>query len=150
MISNHIVTNRLRRQQQAATNNAFAATFPIVESAVAPPNLPAPVPRLEGFAVPPAAGAATGATSVLPLPQEEELPAPQVQQPSFPPPPRGHGKPERMPRRQLTLREQYFPALLNLMRWKDGRAYTPDHQFTRDDLLAIHADHVYRHFKDRV
>jgi len=28
--------------------------------------------------------------------------------------------------------------------------YAPDHQFTRDALLAIHADHKYHHFKDRV
>ena len=36
------------------------------------------------------------------------------------------------------------------MHWKDGRAYASDHQCTRDKLLAIHADHIYCLFKDRV
>jgi hypothetical protein len=36
------------------------------------------------------------------------------------------------------------------MRWKDGRVYASDYEFSREELLTIHADHVYRHFKDRV
>ena len=129
-------------QRTSTQNITFAAAFPN-KGAIAPAassNGPA-VPPPGGFVVPQEMDAA-------PIPRE--LAAPQAQPIPNPPPPRGSGRPQRAPRRQLTLREQYYPALINLMRWKDGRAYASDHQFTRDELLEIHADHVYRHFKDRV
>ena len=138
--NNAVANNRGRRQQQQAPNNAFA----IAEAAAAPPNPPVAVPCLEGFHAPPALVAAA------PSPKNEYPSAPPAQQPAISAPPRPRGCPRRAPGCQLTLRQQYFPALLTLMCWKDGRIYAPDHEFSREELLTIHADHVYRHFKDRV
>ena len=72
MPNNHVIKNRHRRQQQSATNNAFATAFAIAEAAVNPPILPAPVPCLDGFAVPPAAEAVTPPAAVT-LPRNNLL-----------------------------------------------------------------------------
>ena len=129
--NNAVANNHGRRQQQQAPNNAFAIT----EAAAAPPNPPIAVPCLEGFHAPPALVAAA------PSPKNEYPSAPPAQQPAISAPPRPHGHPRRAPHRQLTLRQQYFPALLTLMRWKDGSdAFPIDSKisFRHQDLCTVH------------
>ncbi len=113
-------------------------TFPHLDGIDAP--LPS-VPSSDGFAL---------SSEMDAAPISQKLTVTQAQQIDFPPPPFGCDHPQLAPHCQLTLHEQYYSALLNLMCWKDGRAYTSDHQFTRDELLVIHADHVYCHFKESV
>lgn len=86
-----------------------------------PPNPPAHVPYLQGFTTPPVVG-----TSSRP-PQNVAPPASPAKHPC----PSKHlhlakhpcSHPQRAPHRQLNLHKQYFPALLTLMHWKDGRVY---------------------------
>ena len=49
-----------------------------------------------------------------------------------------------MPRTEKTLKEQYKPYLIKLIRFKDGIQYELDHDFTNKEIGAITPDVIVR------